>query len=302
MTQNVLHTTREINTAIDITLVNYYALNSGFISNWMHRDDDFTLSDHDRLDMDINTSPVIEQVYCRNFTKMDWRLFRLLLDEKLAEVAEDADADSLLDHLYTSIESALDTTAPYGLRRVNCKTTWWNDDLDAQMRRFRHFALKKNKNPHEKATYKKLKFEYTRNIEQAKNDSFKTYCTKLSNPQDIVKLVKSTSKSKAPTSLLSQNGVLAANFQESHQIMLEAHFPQNRPVTALPTPVPRPNVPMDQYTTDLIGLIDARHVHHALLSFGSNKAPGPDDIRPRVLQNLTLDAYSSIASMYTLNT
>ena len=103
-------------TAIDITLVNYYALNSGFISNWVHRDDDFTLSDHDRLDIDINTTPVIEQVYCRNFTKMDWRLFRLLLDEKLAEVADDADADSLLDHLYTSIESALDATAPYGLR------------------------------------------------------------------------------------------------------------------------------------------------------------------------------------------
>ena len=55
---------------------------------------------------------------------------------------------------------------------------------------------------------------------------------------------------------------------------------------------------LDAATTDLAASIDARHVHQALLSFGPNKAPGPDNLRPKVLGNLTIEAYTLIAAVY----
>ena len=91
------------------------------------------------------------------------------------------------------------------------------------------------------------------------------------------------------------NGVGPDDLGTSHKNLLLHHFPQH--VDTQPATSPDPPGAPEQLET-ILEYVTPTIVRNALNSFSPNKAPGPDDLRPKVLQNLGPKAIELITGIY----
>ena len=284
---------------IDLTMTNINALNR--VQNW-RVDEEASLSDHRYIKF-VYERGLNSDHWFRNVRKTNWRLFQNVLwnrKDPQNSLMTTSDLDEEAKDLTEVIMEAFNGACPARKALKRKPVPWWNDEL-TQLRKkvrvsYRSYIREGKPVRH---LYKTMIQEYKKGIASAKRDSWKNYCSEVSDIKDIGKLVRCISGRKYNEVGLvkDEGGSYAKTPNEALTKMMDCHFPgsvdTDEPALSsgpLPTEI------MD--IREVEGIVTEQKVVKAFNSFKSFKAPGADGIRPVFLKNLTPNIIGRVADLY----
>ena len=274
-------------TVIDVTLVNSYAIHLVDLSTW-EVDPAESMSDHRYISFTLDVNPTAERKAVRNIRKAKWEVFKATLDTlPLGTVYQQVEKperwlDTQCEELLCNINVALDAACPMKNQARPTTNKWWNKELEKLRQEVRTLEKRRN-NPEVRETYLEVRRKYSREISNAKRESWRDFCSKAEAVKDVANLVKCL-EPKPPTRLcLFHKGGDLLTPSKSLEHMLKTHFPDS--VNAPEEVGDLPALGAD--FTGIVQWITPQRVTAAIRSFGDYKAAGPDGLQPIVLKNLT---------------
>jgi len=289
-------------THIDITLANEKAQEILNISSWKVRDDLPMISDHRAITFQVGQYEPLKFTY-RNLKKVDWELFKCSLSRKLTDLtvcSNDITTAENLDTLCETFEKCIHETMnefnTLKTRTTHQWKTWWNESLETQKEDLKKFYKLFKRNKMTRSCYFEYLKSFRKNIEKAKANSWKSFCTENTDAKDISKLCRiiQGTKSVPITLIKDSNGNPPINESASLTNLIKAHFPDC-------SFIPTRNIKEDaepNTVSDFLDFVTKSNIRESLDSFGKFKAAGPDEIQPVVLQNLPENGYDLVLSMY----
>ncbi len=167
---------------------------------------------------------------------------------------------------------------------------WWNQDLEIAKNEVKKLVkLYWTKRTAElNLQVRAAKHTYYNKVRKAKRAKWQEYCSSIESPESMALLNKVINKkSHHKIGLLQyRNGNFAKSMNESVELLMDEHFPGSVPFSSRVT-----NATCHR-SKKIYGLnrkesyINEFKVIEALKTFGPDKAPGPDEIKPRALQML----------------
>ena len=142
--------------------------------------------------------------------------------------------------------------------------------------------LAKKRSPEGKEAYRTLRREYKNAIATAKDNGWKKFTSKIVNPSDVSKLIRSfnNNKNNALGLLKHEQGDYCNNPEDSLSILLNKFFPGHTEVPEVDTlewQRVRNNKLDNTFTT--------KKIKNAFHQMGSFKGAGPDGIKPIVMKH-----------------
>jgi len=292
---------RRCATIIDVTL------STGGIADRINRwrvSDSVYGSDHLLIDFHISINSHVA-AKTRNLAQGDWNLFRDLLEPSLPQIPRYWDIPSLelaATALTDDILNALNQSHPLKTYRTKILAPkWWSSDLKIQRHKVkRAFSLfRKWRSQEDYDHLKASRKELSKAIKKAKRLDWQQFCSEASDPKKIA-LINRIVKARESHSLgllRRDDGTMCQSPEESIKKLVDTHFPGSVDSTQLLNPdyiglgdgLAEPQT-VDFITTD--------KVRESLRSFGDNKAPGPDGLKPLVLKELGPATISRLTELY----
>ena len=159
--------------------------------------------------------------------------------------------------------------------------------------------MAKKKSPEGRNAYRTLRREYKNAIAIAKDDGWKKFTSKIDNPSDVSKLIRSfnNSKNNALGLLKNKQGEYCNNPEDSLSILLNQFFPGHTKVPEVDTLewVKVRNNKLDNIFT-------IKKIKNAFHRMGSFKGAGPDGLKPIVMKNfgpIALRCISFVLKLFT---
>ena len=285
---------------IDILFTNTHYV--GYISSWMV-DVTPSCSDHRYVTFAIGDTEII-QTESRNLKKGNWDLFRSSFRVPTisdVDLTTPEGIDRAADELEAEITAALDVACRKRRVTVRAKDTqpWWTPELEeCRGRMMRLWAIHRASRTslRKRVMYKNALNEYRWRLRNSKTDTFREKTSGLNTPKEISDMLKSMDARPAKViGLLSgTDGTTAGTAEESLQILMRTHFPECEPLSDVDLiPAPQVLIPLGDAE-----FITQRMVGEAIQSFGPNKAAGPDEFKPRILQELPEEAIGVLTRIY----
>ena len=132
--------------------------------------------------------------------------------------------------------------------------------------------------------YKAARAEYKTKIIQAKRISWRNFCSNLESSKDISKTLKAlANKPIKGISLLNHEGTESSSPEEAVDILLKAHFPEMKTHEGEEQQngnVDSPVKTNEKDESDVENYITKEKVRTTLKTFGNQKSPGPDELKP----------------------
>lgn len=294
--------TNRSQTIIDITIANSKALDL-LLNDWHVDMTVCSLSDHNYIRFSLGGYVPHKETF-RNFKKADWGKFCPSVSiTPFHELLSSKQIDEKANEFYECISREFDHVCPLKPALQRRPNRWWNADLDTarnalraalkSVRRDGHTSLVKT--PLYQVRYKR----YKRLIKEAKRDSWRKFCSEAETAKDVADLVRilDGKKGQRNISLLKTARFSAKTPEESLGILLNTHFPSSVPFNEDESDFSELSH-MEEGKTDLIEYINDHKTKEALLSFGSFKAPGPDDVRPVALKHLDSGSLKALVELY----
>ena len=271
-------------TIIDITLSDPSLSTS--LSNWRIHDTP-SHSDHVAIRVDLNLTPP-PPLPTRIWKTADWPLFQSLLLNlpPLPSLWNEVSIDKQCNLLHDSINSALDMSCPKLLIKPVHKLPWWDFSLDKSRRNAHrtHNHYRKNPTDHNHTLFKRARRSHQRQCRKAKRVSWK-HLVSGSNSQKNAALLSKIVQHKINTNSIGYlklpDGSTTTSIGASLEALVDQHFPDNSTQGPLP---PLPSAPLRPLKD--FPWINDKLITQAIHSFKHDKAAGPDDFKPIVLQNL----------------
>ena len=272
-------------TIIDLTLANYRL--SQRVSNWqveqlLHS------TDHYCVLFTVNNCPNfrIPPAETWNYHKGMWPIFKSQLELGLKHWTcprfwTNVTIEQKLTLITDEVNKALELSCP----KKRCKQkykfpTWWNQNLSKLRAKMRFLAKKRS--PEGKEAYRTLRREYKNAIATAKDDGWKKFTSKIVNPSDVSKLIRSfnNNKNNALGLLKNEQGDYCNNPEDSLLILLNKFFPGH-------TEVPEVDTLEWQRVRNnkLDNTFTIKKIKNAFHRMGSFKGAGPDGIKPIVMKH-----------------
>ncbi len=300
--------TNRASTIIDVTLVNQEAMQTLGIADWKVEETE-SLSDHKYISFHCATiEPITERK--RNFRKADWSAFSTTTSvATILSKWEDANngetsavLNKLASTLYEVIEKGLDRACPpkrpVAHKRPN---NWWTSDLDKLRGELRRLGTRKHKSPLHFARFVEARRKYKNAIDEARKDSWRNFITKVEGAKDISSLVKTLEgRPRRRISLLQCEGSYTSTPEETVDLLLKTHFPNHNELDESKIEAGGKNNP-DDGPSEMEKYITLMRIKAAFDSFGSHKAPGPDELPPIALKNLGSEALLLVEQIYKLS-
>ena len=279
---------------IDITVINRYAAEKFYGENWEVQEGE-SFSDHKLITFDI-IPPLLTPRATRNMKNFDWHRFRVSVDRELEGVDSGSQIDFKTSELIRVITKALDEQAPKRYQKLKREPRWWKLSLSKKRSMIGRLSKNKKRGPEQSRFLNTLKRDYKREIFEAKEESWKKFCTSSKSATELSRLVKTLTKAPVQTALIKDGqGVQPDTALQSLRNLLNHHFPEHRDSGG--DPVSPPPVPGDS-DRGIFELLTPNIVKNALGSFAPNKAPGPDEFRPKTLNNLGPKALGLLTEIY----
>ncbi len=279
---------RTSGTIPDVTVCSIECEN--LISDWLVNEED-SHSDHRRIEFNLKFQYTFS-TRVQNLEKTNWTLFNKIIDRvKFPEhpnwTSEQLDKE--VDYWNGKIKYALDKACPPRVVKPYKKRQpkWWNSDIAELRHKVRSkFRVARDRGlESDWETYRNLRTDLKKLIKHSKKQSWMDFASQNSSTKDIARLIKNLGKSRLPPAGLfrDQNGVVCTNVDESVQAVFDALFPGN---------TPNPNEQRTRYCTltqihKWANFVTEEKVAKAINTFRANKSPGPDGIKPIVLQHLS---------------
>ncbi len=266
-------------------------------------EDGVTFSDHKRVSFRLKIA-CEEHVKTRCLNNTDWNLFNRVLDgiempDHPIWTTEILDKE--VDHLNKMIKLALETSCPE--KSVNIfrkkQPNWWNDDISSDRQRVRrkHKKARRTMLEEDWTEYRSARSTYKKKISEAKRQAWRDFVSGVQSTKDFARLIKNIGGSKLPQAGLfrSPDGAAATNLEDSIQNVFDTMFPGNQEVTKTAGGSRSCTELQMQVEADFI---TEERIVSAINSFGSNKSPGPDGIKPIILKNLKQKSIKLLKKLY----
>ena len=298
--------TTRASSIIDITLATTDIL--PLVTQWHVREDD-AMSDHRLITMKVQTGEHTTKKG-RNLARADWSLFKETLKTSTTKWVEPlrwnhSTIETELRHIMNEIDTALDIVAPITPFKPPSKPKWWNPDLQVLRtnikRQYRRAVRAKTTD--EWISYRTLRNDYTKSLRKAKRQTWQKFCSDTENPKGMAKLTTMLQRNtKHHLGLLKgQDGKVKPNPEQSLQLLLDVHFPNS---------VRKDPTGEDDQTSDFVNNISPYQtledsdiftntkIRKAITQFGPHKAPGPDGLKPIILQHLPDQIITRLSLVY----
>lgn len=277
----------------DLTITNINTVN--FIRNWLVLDN-FNDSDHKYITYKVNFTP--QKINRRRFytTKGNFRKFQSLIKQKKQEITNRLNSINNTDQLNDFTEYFIKilyqaSKSSFRLKQISKqrKYTFWNTSLKITRNKLTAMRRRlKNCNRDEllelRTKYNQYKAKYKKDILEAKDLAWKTFCNNQTNPFGIAQKFFS-GKFFTPDEILLERPAEEASRRNSLESLTEELFG--------PSVHGADNSDITFDSADDLPFTQAE-IHHALFSFNVKKAPGPDSIDFNILRL----AYRIIPSIF----
>ena len=285
-------------TIVDVTLCSRSMIDD--IKGWKVDKRD-QMSDHRRISFGLNMEPPTRAPIWVT-KRADWPRFSDLMRKK-SELFQPhkywtpVTLDREVKILHEDLRDCMSKVCPKTLVRRKRRNPWWSDELSLQRREVRHLqqkVMKDRENFPLWVHYKETRNKFCSAIRKAKRQSWKTFTEKTDSIEEMVKVSKAVLKQRTPKlgHLLKPDGNFTQNKGEILDTLLDAFFPGS---TELGKESCSPPETVLKY--EIRNLITPLKLEQAFKSFKKEKAPGPDGIKPVVLQNLDRTSLERLAML-----
>ena len=267
---------------IDITLVDGHTLNR--VSNWRVSENP-SLSDHAFITFNLHLK-ISGGRWVRN-KETNWETYRQSLAAHLPSHEGLVDSVDELD-AYASLTTeamvrALEAACPRKWVSHRCRCSpWWTPDLTTSRRQVRGLLRRATRSNllEDWASYRDAQRSYKRDIEAAKRNSWKNFCSQLNEVGPAAKLIRLLKKGRrsAPQNLRRPDGSFTAGPTEALELLLDSVCPRDDRDVDPPDEHSALHVePEEVITPDELTL--------AVGQLNVNKSPGPDNVTPAMLKS-----------------
>ena len=295
-------TSRTKGTVIDLTICSNEI--DDLITDWLVNEED-SFSDHKRIEFNLKLryNPKIK---IQNFDKTNWILFNRIIDG--VELAERPtwnpdELDKEVDILNKRFKSALNKACPP--KEVNLfkksQPPWWNEELAAARRvvRTKYRKARRVNLEVDWKSYRDERSNYNKLLNRSKTASWRDFASEIASTKNMARLVRNLGKNKLPPAGLfkGSDGQTCTNLEDSIQVVFDGLFPGN---------IQESNNSREITCTSLqvetgANFITEEKVARAISTFGSNKSPGPDGIKPIVLKNLSKKGIKILTKLFKIS-
>ena len=242
-----------------------------------------------------------------NLTKVDWQLFREVINNKVTNINQQDDDMDINTHLNTIVQiiyESVDIAAPkISSKPGHRKVPWWNEDCNSAKKKFHHAfnILKKHPTTENKINYKKLRAIHRRTMKLNRRDHWIDYLSTINYKTDPkmawskIRRINGCRKCSEITSLITPDTRLvtdpldianclvskfATNSSDNNYTPEFRKLKSNSKELSLSDIPPPVDSPMED-PFELQELI-------ATLKSVKNSSPGPDGISNLLIKNLPL--------------
>jgi hypothetical protein len=286
---------------IDISVVSHHI--EEIAHSWRVIPEDMC-SDHKCIEFELNMVP--QTNFFRSYKNVDWLIFKDTVETPFKSLPPPKmwtteTIEGQLAQFYKIIDHAIEEQAPLLKRKDKILFKWYKDELRKEKVALQRLYRKYKKNKTAWETYLEARRKYNSNIQAAKKDSWREYVNSTADLKSaaILEKILQSSKSLNVNFIKQKDGELAKSPQESLDILMSEHFPMCSPDSAktpeelwlnsLESPREIPGLPW----------ITVSKIRKALLSFGPDKAAGPDKLKPKLLQQLPEAALEHLRALFT---
>ena len=181
--------------------------------------------------------------------------------------------------------------------KPNYKLPWWSHQLDKSRRLVKRLHHHHQKYPTENnwRQFQTARRAHWRSCKKANRENWKSFISGSNSQKSatlLSKIVQKKTNSISIGHVKKPDGSLTTSTKDTLTVLTDEHFPAN--TTNPPTIPSSPLIPMQNipWITDSL-------IHQAFHSFGKDKAAGPDELKPILLQNLPSTVISRLSTLYT---
>ncbi|KAJ2939962.1 hypothetical protein O0L34_g6668 [Tuta absoluta] len=268
---------------LDITLAT--SCFSKYVEDWKV-DTEESFSDHRRITFQLECKMVKTQI--RNARKTDWDKF----DKNMKEwnpstinqtlLAEKMEKDT--QRLNTALTEAFHKACP--LKEI-CKgkgQTWWNKELRKKRklaRRALRTALKNKEDPAGWNKYRSARNDMRNSCRHESKKGWQNFCEEINKTPQAARLMKTLAKDNTcKLGSIRNEDDLITEPKTVLDIMMKTHFPDCTEYHEEET-----DYNMNCIWDEVENIVHEESVTWSIMSFAPYKAPGPDGIFPKMLQN-----------------
>lgn len=292
----------ESQTIIDISITRNL---ENLIQNW-HVCPEWQGSDHRKIEFELNLdSEVI--IKKRTYHKKNLLSLKNLMDDISWYEFETWDTKTLeeeTNYFMEKLRKAMDITCPLKPKKTLIKDAcWWKPHLKGLQRAQNnaHKKWDKSKSDEDKESWLELRRKYKKEINTCKRNSWLELCASIQNIQSMSKLNKILSRGEQhQLGMLNTASGETKTSAEVVEVLFATHFPGSKDLDKEEAVYDKNNK-IKTKDIPINGVITAEKVFHAIKSFGPNKAAGPDDVKPTVLQHLPNSAIAQLTKLYQIS-
>lgn len=278
---------------LDVTLVG--SSNKCSVSGWKVLTE-VSLSDHCWIFFKLNW--VLEKgAAFRNPKKADWTKYEEIcqqdfcnLKDKFDGVKTKSEMEFLANRITDILNNAFNKSCKLIKEKKRNNPPWWNKDISAMMKKSRKLLNESRKRGlseeqrREKANlYKESNKHLKYMIRKQKRLSWRSFCEAIKDTDELSRFRKVLSKSQViPTYIAKSDGSWTESSDEVLESLFDLHFPGN---SVDENSSQNKNGERPSWE-QVCSLITEDKVNWAIDSFEGYKSPGPDSIRPIMLQKI----------------
>ena len=275
--------------------------NTNIVKKWELLDS-YWFSPHSCIEIKMNLKVVNKPALIKH---TDWVRFKNALPKQqhfyriwTHEVIE-KESDLIQQIICNAIDSSM-----YLKPKKAQSAKFWDKELELQKMKVRKlFSIwKNNKNAENRENFVSAQHAFRKEVRKKRRVSWKNFVGSIQSPKNMASLTKIL-KGRAHENiglLKKPDGSFCQNSRDTLELLMSTHFPQSETLTAA-AEEGLSIIDNDKfcYEEDLDdSFITLSGVKKAISSFGPDKAPGIDQLRPRSLQALTDPILKRICRLY----
>jgi len=259
-----------------------------------------SLSDHRMIKFKIKVDKP-EMVQSRPLSKAHWKEFQKALAEPWPDPPlfwTPETVDKRVDMFYERLEKALDLACPKRWVKPKVGYSWWNEEAEKISRKARvaYHKAAISQSQEDWQVYREARSERKRIVNKIKRDSWRKFVSDtatIAGTSKLLRTIHSQQNKHAVGAIKTPNG-LTKSIEESLGTLMNIHFPMSEVIDSIPKESPLKK-PMKIRN---LRWLQQDMVWKSIKSFGPNKAPGMDGIKPIMLQNMPEEAVTFLSWIF----
>ena len=298
------------NSVIDITITN--RLLEDRVSDWSVRTDYHSQSDHKLICYQIDYISNEQTITTRNYERANWDIFGRSLTHQTKTYNPNRrwgskNLEQAALELDRAINKAVDKACPEIKITIGKHTPkdpdWYQPETKKLSMLVKKCQKAYNSSPslETRASWQEARRSLKANIKTNKQTCKHEMYSNIKDIKSFSKMTKSRIGSQPPPIGMLKNpstGTTTISADEVADVLLDKHLPDSSTTLNQETVIPPKTLDLDHQS---LSFINITKLTEAIRLFGPNKTPGPDKLKPIVLQHLPISTLQNLCTLYKVS-